>query len=106
MGEFAGQSYLWGPLIILGVVGLLALTLRWIYGSSSSTPPIARDGNGDFGLLAEVAATASQGEANALRALLGDAGIRSTTARGPHGTTRVMVFAADLDSARRATGPR
>jgi hypothetical protein len=100
---FSGQSYLWGPVIGLLVVGVLAVVLRWTYGSSRATPPAPSAG--DFGLLREVATVVSQGEANALRAVLGDAGIRSTSVRGPDGTAVVMVFEADLDRARRAAGP-
>jgi hypothetical protein len=102
---FAGQSYLWGPVMVLVVVGVLALVLRWIYGTASPIPPPRQD-NGDFGLLRELALVRGQAEANALRAVLGDSGIRSTTASRPDGTVAVMVFAADLDRARRAAGPR
>jgi hypothetical protein len=101
---FAGQSYLWGPLTVLLVVGVLAAVLRWTYGSARAAPPVRRDG--DFGLLREVTVVPSQGEANALRALLGDAGIRSTCVRAPDGGTAVMVFEGDLEKARRAAGPR
>ncbi|MCW2502522.1 MAG: hypothetical protein JWO79_806 [Actinomycetia bacterium] len=101
---FAGQSYLWGPVMVLAVVGVLALVLRWIYGTARPVPPPRDDG--DFGLLRELAIVRGQAEANALRAVLGDSGIRSTTAPSPGGTVVVMVFAADLDRARRAAGPR
>jgi hypothetical protein len=101
----AGLSSLWGVPTVLIVVGVLAVVLRWTYGSSfRSTPPPPT--TGDFGLLREVTTVASQGEANALRAILGDAGIRSTSVRGPHDTAIVMVFEADLERARRAAGPR
>lgn len=101
---FAGQSYLWGPVMVLAVVGVLALVLRWIYGTARPVPPPRDDG--DFGLLRELAIVRGQGEANALRAVLGDSGIRSTTVPPGLGAVVVMVFAADLDRARRAAGPR
>jgi hypothetical protein len=101
----AGQSYLLGPLIALIVVGFLALVLRWAYGSSPAVVP-PRSDSGEFGLLREVAVVENEDAANALRALLSDAGIRSTKARNPRGGMRVMVFASDLDRARQLAGPR
>ena len=105
MGTLAGQTYIVGPLVALAVIGVLALVLRWAYGSSlapRSTPQKA----GDFGLLREVALVETQDGANALRALLSDAGIRSTSAKVPGAGTRVLVFATDLDRARSLVGPR
>jgi hypothetical protein len=101
-----GQAYILGPLVALVVTGVLALILRWAYGSSQSPPPPAPATAGDFGLLREVALVESEDGANALRALLSDAGIRSTNARVPGAGTRVLVFAADLDRARFLVGPR
>lgn len=105
MGVFAaGQSYLLGPLVAFLTVGVLALVLRWAYGTSRTALPPA-PGDGDFGLLREVATVADQAEANALRAVLSDAGIRSTSGPAEHGRIRVMVFSSDLDHARRLAGP-
>jgi len=101
----AGQSYLLGLLVAFLVVGLLALVLRWAYGSSRTPSPPA-GGDADFGLLREVAVVESPGEANALQAVLSDAGIRSTSGPAGRGRTRVMVFASDLDRARGVVGPR
>ena len=58
---FAGQSYLWGPVMVLAVVGVLALVLRWIYGTARPVPPPRDDG--DFGLLRELAIVRGQAEA-------------------------------------------
>lgn len=69
-------------------------------------PGPAPDGrSADFGLLQNVAVATSAGEANALRALLSDAGIRSTTADAGRGRVRVLVFAADVERARALVGP-
>lgn len=96
------ESYIVGPLVVLVVVGLLALALRWTYGSSK--PGQYRPAEpADFGLLREVAVVDSLDGANALQALLSDANIRSTSASAPNGV-RVLVFAADLDRARQLTG--
>jgi hypothetical protein len=106
MGIAAGQSYLLGPLVALVAVAALALLLRWAYGSRSAPPAALQPESADFGLLREVAELDSEEGANALRALLSDAGIRSTKARNRRGGVRVMVFAADLDRARQLAGPR
>ena len=42
---------------------------------------------------------------DALRAVLSDANIRSTTADAGRGRVRVLVFAADLEQARALVGP-
>lgn len=105
MGFFAGDSYIVGPLVALVVVAALGLVLRWAYGSSRrAQPPPARE-SADFGLLREVAVVGNDDTANALRALLSDAGIRSTKAPMDHGSVRVLVFASDLDRARQVAGP-
>jgi hypothetical protein len=104
MSVFAGQSYLVGPLTVLAVIGALALVLRWVYGVSRPMPPEPRAD--DFGLLREVTTVDDACDANALRAVLADAGIRSTIARTPHGGTTVLVFVKDLDAARQVLGPR
>jgi hypothetical protein len=106
MGMFAGLPYMVGPLVVVVVIGTLALVLRWTYGSSRAAPPPPVADDADYGLLREVTTVENLGEANALRAVLSDAGIRSTSARAGHGRIRVLVFAADLDRARQLAGPR
>ena len=101
---FAGQSYLLGPLTVLVAIGALALVLRWVYGVSQDVPPAAAED--EFGLLQEVTTVDDVGHANALRAVLSDAGIRSTSSKTSHGKTKVLVFAKDLDAARQVLGPR
>jgi hypothetical protein len=100
-----GESYVVGPLIVLVVVAGLALMLRWAYGSSRPALP-APDEPADFGLLQELAVVDTDDTAHAVRALLSDAGIRSTRATTPGGHVRVLVFAADFDRARQLVGPR
>jgi hypothetical protein len=104
MQLFVGQTYIVGPLVTLVMVGVLALVLRWAYGSSPGTMPVINAG-GEFGLLREAALVEDAGEANALRAVLSDADIRSTVAPGSRGRTRVLVFERDLEAARRVLGP-
>jgi hypothetical protein len=95
-----------GPLIALAVVGLLALALRWTFGAAHPGParPAAAGTDGEYGLLAEIAVVPSLAEANALRAVLSDAGIRSTAAIADRGRARVLVFHADADLARVLAG--
>ncbi|MBN1093663.1 hypothetical protein JKP75_14515 [Blastococcus sp. TML/M2B] len=89
-----------GPLVlILLVVGLLALVTRWAFGPGygRSARPAAPP---DDGLLVLVATVSSPQTARALRALLSDAGIRSTQrTRAPH-RTDVLVFPDDAARAR------
>ncbi|HEV7825552.1 MAG TPA: hypothetical protein VGP02_11645 [Mycobacteriales bacterium] len=85
------MTYLWGPLVAVGVVGVLALVLRWAHAGSQ---PI------DYGMLAEVATVPDLAAAHELRALLSDAGIRSTLSTDRTGRTRVLVFPGDARRAR------
>ena len=58
----------------------------------------------DFGLLAPVAVTDDPEEAARLKARLAEARIRATTTQGRDGRYRVLVFASELDRARRVGG--
>lgn len=91
--------------VAFSMVALLALMLRWTFGSARISGPVPDGKTSDYGLLHEVAVASSAGEANALRAVLSDAGIRSTTADAGRGRVRVLVFAADLEQARTLVGP-
>jgi hypothetical protein len=99
--------YSWaGPLVALGVIGVLALVLRWTYGSGDRFPVPRPDAPGeDYGLLRPVTVVDSADAARALRAVLSDSDIRATSSPVGDGTFRVMVFAADLERARRVVGP-
>ena len=67
-----------------------------------NTPTAAPD---DFGLLATVAVVATVHEADQILARLRAAGIRATTAPGPQGRYRVLVFESEAHRARRLAGP-
>jgi len=122
--------YFLGPLIAFGVVGLLALMLRWVFGSDASYRaarlplhgPAARFGAlprpdrfedrprpdrrsvpADFGLLRAAAVLDTRGAAQATRARLASAGIRATVGiKG--GRYQVLVFEAEVERARRLVG--
>lgn len=100
--------FLVGPALAVAAVAALGLASRWVFGSERARQraAAARHGSaGELGLLRPVAGTASAGQANALRAVLSDAGIRSTTAVRRDGRVEVLVFADDLDRARRLVPP-
>ncbi len=95
MAPVAGTHYLAGPVIAFAVVAGLALFLRWAFGGEPRRrPPV------DDGLLTRVATLSRKETALALRAVLSDAGIRSTVrSTGPH-RAEVLVFPEDADRAR------
>jgi hypothetical protein len=92
--------YAVGPVIAACVVGLIVLFLRWAFSSPSSGTARARgDGPGE-GLLTPVASLTRRESALALRAVLSDAGIRSTLREPAPHRTDVLVFPEDAARAR------
>ncbi len=86
-------------LLILLVLGGLALVMRWAFGSGYGRQP-APSVPADDGLLVLVATVTAPQTARALRAVLSDAGIRSTQrSPAPH-RTDVLVFPDDAARAR------
>jgi hypothetical protein len=89
--------YAVGPFIVLGVLVLLGLFMRWAFGTGGS--PRRRPRPADDGLLTKVATLSRRESALALRAVLSDAGIRSTL-RPADDRTVILVFPEDADRAR------
>lgn len=87
-----------GPLVVFSVLGLLALFLRWAFGSDGGEP--RRRTPVDDGLLLRIATASSRESALALRAVLSDAGIRSTIRVAAAHRTEVLVFPEDAERAR------
>lgn len=102
--------YLVGPLIALTVVGFLGLAfwrlgldwveraddpLRELYGLSIFSDPE------DYGLLCPAAVADEPEEAEEIRLLLADAGIRATRAIRSDGRLTVLVFPEELEAAKR-----
>jgi hypothetical protein len=89
-----------GPmLVIVLVLGGLALIMRWAFGSGygrTARPAVPAED----GLLVLVATVSAPGTARALRAVLSDAGIRSTQRTPAPHRTDVLVFPDDADRAR------
>ena len=95
--EAGSLHFLVGPGIALLVVGLLGLFLRWASGSTSErTGPSTTDD----GLLTRVATLSRRESALALRAVLSDAGIRSTIRFPEAHRAVVLVFPEDAERAR------
>jgi hypothetical protein len=95
IGAGSSLHYLVGPAIAFAVLALLALFLRWAFGSDEHRRPPADDG-----LLTRIATLSRRESALALRAVLSDAGIRSTIRfPAPH-RAEVLVFPEDADRAR------
>jgi hypothetical protein len=97
IGAGSSLHYLVGPVIAFVVLGLLALFMRWAFGTGSgTTPPPAAD----EGLLTRIATLSNREAALALRAVLSDAGIRSTIRFPAAHRADVLVFPEDADRAR------
>ena len=95
MAPVAGTHYLAGPVIAFAVVAALALFLRWAFRSEPRRRPPADDG-----LLTRIATLSRRESALALRAVLSDAGIRSTLREPAPHRTDVLVFPEDAARAR------
>lgn len=93
-----GLHFLVGPAIAFVVLGLLALFMRWAFGSGYGRD--RRPAPAEDGLLTLVATLSRRESALALRAVLSDAGIRSTIrVPAPH-RADVLVFPEDAERAR------
>jgi hypothetical protein len=104
--------YLIGPLIAVGLVGLLGMVFRrmglqWTVAGQEDTDryglAIFREPD-DYGLLSPAAVTDDADLADEIRRLLDGAGIRATHAVGRDGRTAVLVFAEHVEEARRLVG--
>jgi hypothetical protein len=105
--------YLLGPLIAVVLAGGLGvlfrrMSLEWTVGYDENDP--LPDGLAifgfpeDYGLLYPAAVTDEPALAEEIRRLLGDAGIRATQAVGRDGRVAILVFAEELEEARRLVG--
>jgi hypothetical protein len=94
-------SFLVGPLMAFGVIGILVLLLRWTFRRGSSVvAKQARPGTeDDYGLMVAVASPPTYVEGEILRRTLEDARIRAQLAQTLDGP-RLMVWPEDADRAR------
>src|SRR5215212_3576323 len=100
---YAGSG--WAPLgivIVLGVLFGVGLFMRWAFSGPGSPEKRlrTRPPSSDDGLLTPVAAFSRREPALALRAVLSDAGIRSTIRMPEPRRAEVLVFPEDADRAR------
>ncbi len=96
-------SYITGPVVAVVVMVLLALFMRWAFGTGGTGGTGgARRGPtpSDDGLLTRVATLSRRESALALRAVLSDAGIRSTVRFPAAHRADVLVFPEDAARAR------
>ena len=98
IGAGSSLHFLVGPTIAFIALGLLALFMRWAFGSSTArTRPAPPP---DDELLTRVATLSRRESALALRAVLSDAGIRSTVRFPAAHRADVLVFPEDAERAR------
>jgi len=98
IGAGSSLHFLVGPAIAFVALGLLALFMRWAFGTGYGRSAPAPEA--DDGLLTRVATLSRRESALALRAVLSDAGIRSTVrCPAPH-RADVLVFPEDAERAR------
>lgn len=97
IGAGSSLHYLVGPATAFVVLALLALFMRWAFGTDSGRAAPSR---ADDGLLTRVATLSQRESALALRAVLSDAGIRSTLRFPAAHRADVLVFPEDADRAR------
>ena len=99
----SSYHYLAGPLVTVAALGVIVLMCRWVFSTSHRDERTARrtaaaasaaGRRGDFGLLVPVATVRTAADAEMLRAVLKDAGIRCTVAADSNGA-EVLVFRAD-----------
>jgi hypothetical protein len=87
-------------LIAVVAVGLLVLFLGWAFGTGSEPYVAPAPPPADNGLLTRIATLSRQESALALRAVLSDAGIRSTVRCPVPNRADVLVFPEDASRAR------
>jgi len=100
-------SFILGPVLALGTLGILILLLRWTFkrGTSVVAAP-ARPGSAEeYGLLVPVASPTTYIEGEVVRRYLEESGLRANLAQTLDGP-RVMVWPADADRAREVLSRR
>lgn len=97
------MEFLEGPVASLAVMGVIVLLCRWVFSTSARdarrdqrVPAAPRD----LGLLVPVASVRTREDAEMLRTLLQESGVRATLSEDEL-EVQVLVFAKDADTARR-----
>jgi len=89
--------------VVLG----LGLLLRWVFKPSRPRTgrPVDAAASSDLGMLRVIAAGLGRQQAMEMRAVLGEAGIRSSMSARRDGLQDVLVFLDDVDRARLLLAP-
>lgn len=111
MPVVSSYHFLVGPGVALAALAVAMLLCRWVFSTTDRDARAARRREaartaGDYGLLVPVARVRTPEDAELLRGVLRDAGIRGTVST--EGADRVvLVFRAEADRARDlvASGP-
>jgi hypothetical protein len=98
IGAGSDLHFLIGPAIAFAVLALLALFMRWAFGTGYGRERAAAPAGDE--LLTRIATLSRRESALALRAVLSDAGIRSTVRCPAAHRADVLVFPEDADRAR------
>jgi hypothetical protein len=97
--QSVGLGYLTVPAVLVVVLIALGLFMRWTFGTGQARRSRRQD-PADDGLLTRIATLSHRESALALRAVLSDAGIRSTVRYPDARRAVVLVFPEDADRAR------
>lgn len=98
----SSYQYLVGPLVAFGALGVILLLCRWVFAppKRAAAPRAVTPKRGDdYGLLIPIATVRTAADAEMLRTLLREAGIRCTVAADADGV-ELLVFRADAARAR------
>ena len=101
MPVVSSYHFLLGPIVAVAALGLLVLICRWVFSTDHREDRTARRlekvlGAGDYGLLVTVATVRTRDDAEMLREVLQEAGVRA----GISNDLEVLVFSKDLERAR------
>jgi hypothetical protein len=91
-------------IVAIVVILLLGLVLRWVFRPSrprsAAVRPVDASDSPNLGLLTVIVAGLDRQSAMSRRAVLGEAGIRSSMSKRRDGRLDVLVFHGDADRAR------
>ena len=87
------------PLVSLVALGLIVLICRWVFSTGNRVVPAQREPSEDLGLLDPVAEVRTRADAEMLRDLLREAGVRAGISETAE-SIQVLVFSKDLERAR------
>ena len=101
----SSYHYLIGPFIAAAALMVLILICRWVFATDERDSRTARrleklQSRGDYGLLEPVVTARTPADAEMLRAVLAEGGIRCTVTPDDEGGHVVLVFRTDASRAR------